>query len=178
MFKLATKLCQSTGYWLLVFLFALSLELIALFFQYQFGYGPCVLCVEIRALIFGVMLLAIVGMLAASIRLISILLNVGITACGISLYLKAEHLLKIERNLVESACGFKANFPSWLPLDKWLPSVFEPWEACGYTPMMWLDYTMAEALIYCSYFVIGLGLAGLLLNLFFTNKRNTDLDFY
>jgi disulfide bond formation protein DsbB len=76
-------------------------------------------------------------------------------------------LLLVERNLVDSACGFKADFPSWIPLDKWLPSVFEPWEACGYTPMLWLDITMAEGLIYSSVSLIALGVISLVLNCLF-----------
>jgi disulfide bond formation protein DsbB len=44
----------------------------------------------------------------------------------------------------------KLGFPDWIALDKWLPSVFEPWEPCGYTPELLFGITMAEGLIVVS----------------------------
>ncbi len=167
MLKQAANLCRSSVYWLLILLFGLSLELIALYFQYQLGYGPCVLCVEIRAIVFGIIVIALLGMLLSSNRFMANIMNLLLAGAGVSFYLKSDYLLLIERNLVEGSCGFKANFPSWMPLDTWLPSVFEPWEACGYTPMLWFNITMAEGLIYCSIFIFALGAISFLLNLFF-----------
>ncbi|MEH6443859.1 MAG: disulfide bond formation protein B [Oceanospirillaceae bacterium] len=177
MLKLAANFCRSSGYWLLIFLFALSLELIALYFQYQLGYGPCVLCVEIRAIVFSVMVIALIAIFACHYRILANLMNLLLIASGVGLYLKSNYLLLIERNLVEGSCGFKPNFPTWLPLDEWIPSVFQAWEACGYTPMLWLEITMAEGLIYCSWFVIALGAISLLLNLFF-GKRERGLQLF
>lgn len=171
MLKLAANFCRSSVYWLLIFLFGLSLELIALYFQYQLGYGPCVLCVEIRAIVLAVMLVALIGMFISSSRLGANLMNALLIGCGVSFYLKADYLLLIERNLVEGSCGFKANFPNWLPLDTWFPSVFEPWEACGYTPMLWFNITMAEGLIYCSIGILAIASISLLLNLCFGKKQ-------
>ena len=172
MLSLIANISRSTSYWFLIFLMALSLELIALYFQYQLGYGPCVLCVEIRALVFAVMLIALVAMLLCQYRLIANLMNLALSGAGAALYLKSDLLLRIERNQVESTCGFKADFPQWLPLDQWLPAVFEPWEACGYTPMLWLDITMAEALIYCSIAITLLGLISLFINVAFGRKKD------
>ena len=176
MLKLTANICRSPYYWLLIFLFALSLELIALYFQYQLGYGPCVLCVEIRAIVLAVMLVALVGMFTARYRWMANLTNSLLLGSGVGLYFKVDYLLLVERNMVESACGFKPDFPSWMPLDKWLPSVFEAWEACGYTPMLWLDITMAEALNYCAIFLIALGAISLILNcLFGKTERSLKL---
>ena len=177
MFKLAANLCRSTGYWFLIFLFALSLEVIALYFQYQLGYGPCVLCVEIRAIVGAIMLIAMLEMLFANNRTMANIFNILLAATGAFFYDKADYLLRIERNLVESACGFSADFPNWLPLDKWLPSVFEPWEACGYTPNLWFNITMAEALVYCSIFIFALGSLALLLNLV-AGRREHSLNLF
>jgi disulfide bond formation protein DsbB len=87
MLKLAANICRSPLYWLLIFLFGLSLELIALYFQYQLGYGPCVLCVEIRAIVLAVMLLALLGIFTANNRLMANLANILLFASGAALYL-------------------------------------------------------------------------------------------
>ncbi len=168
------NLCRYSIYWLLVLLFALSLELIALYYQYSLGYGPCVLCVEIRAIVLAIAVIALIGMFTCKNRTMANALNLAMMAAGTFFYFKAEYLMLIERNLVEGACGFKANFPQWMPLDKWLPSVFEPWEACGYTPMLWFNITMAEGLIYCAIFVFSLGACSLLLNAFYGRDKRTS----
>jgi len=177
MLSLAANICRSSSYWFLIFIAGLSLELIALYFQYQLGYGPCVLCIEIRAVIFIIMAIALVAMLLCRIRLFANIMNIALSAAGALFYIKSDLLLRIERNQVESTCGFKAEFPQWLPLDVWLPAVFEPWEACGYTPMLWLDITMAEALVYCSYAVIALGVLMLIINLLFGKKKQNPALF-
>jgi len=177
MLSFAANICRSSSYWLLIFIAGLSLELIALYFQYQLGYGPCVLCIEIRAVVFLIMLISLLAMLLCRYRVLANLMNLALSAAGVLLYFKADLLLRIERNQVESACGFKADFPQWLPLDVWLPSVFEPWEACGYTPMLWLDITMAEALVYCSYGVIATGVLMLATNLLFGKKKQPTSPF-
>ena len=177
MLTLAAKICRTTGYWFLLFLFAISLELIALYFQYQLGYGPCVLCVEIRAIVLGVALISLLGMLVCRYRVLANLMNIGLIGIGAFMYLKSDLLLKIENNEIESVCGFKPDFPQWLPLDIWLPSVFEAWEACGYTPEMWVDITMAQALIYCSIGIIALGVFALTANILF-GKEKQDLQLF
>ena len=165
--KLLANICRSKLYWSLVFLFALSLELIALYYQYELGYGPCILCVEVRAIVFAIMLIALSGIVLGRVKWVTNLTNIALSASGVFLYLKAKLLVSIERNEIESACGFKANFPQWLPLDTWLPSMFEPWEACGYTPMMMFDNTMGELLVYCAMFIFSLGVLGLIVHLLF-----------
>jgi disulfide bond formation protein DsbB len=40
--------------------------------------------------------------------------------------------------------------PAWFALDKWLPSVFEVQTACGYTPIVLFEISMAEALLVIS----------------------------
>jgi disulfide bond formation protein DsbB len=59
-------------------------------------------------------------------------------------------VLGIERYWFEGSCTMDAPFPNWLPLHEWLPSVFEPWELCGYTPEIIRGITMAESLVIIS----------------------------
>jgi disulfide bond formation protein DsbB len=174
MLKLAANLCRYPSYWLLIFLFGVAMELIALYFQYQLGYGPCVLCVEIRAIVLAIIIIALIGVFSCTNRTMANLMNIALMGAGTFFYFKSEYLLLIERNLIDGSCGFKANFPQWMPLDKWLPSVFEPWEACGYTPMLWFNITMAEGLMYCAILIFSLGAVSLLLNAFLGKKKRTS----
>lgn len=177
MLKALANLCRSPVYWFLIFLFTLSLELVALYFQYQLGYGPCVLCIHIRFIVAALMLTSILGMICCGSRLLANLMNIITITLGAVFYQKADEILRIERNEIESSCGFSAGFPDWLPLDQWLPSVFEPWESCGYTPLMWFDFTMAEVLIACSLFVVAMGSLSLLFNIFF-GRQNRSLQLF
>lgn len=172
--KFLANICCSRTYWLLVFIFALSLELIALYYQYQLGYGPCLLCVEVRAIVLAIMVIALVGIFTSRQRVMANLMNILLAISGVAFYIKSNLLVRIERNEIESTCGFKADFPNWLPLDVWLPAVFEPWEACGYTPMMKFGLTMGEVLVYCSYFIFALGAVALILNLIFGKKKTAQ----
>ena len=54
--------------------------------------------------------------------------------------------------------------PAWFALDKWLPSIFEVQTACGYTPLILLQISMAEALL-----VISVGLMIMSAALFVTS---------
>ncbi|MEZ5447877.1 MAG: disulfide bond formation protein B [Thiolinea sp.] len=57
--------------------------------------------------------------------------------------------LGTEMGFVEGSCSqLTDGFPAWLPLDRWVPAVFEPLESCGLTPWVipqWMS--MAQALI-------------------------------
>lgn len=45
---------------------------------------------------------------------------------------KGGQLFSLERGWVESfSCSPFAQFPKWLPLDQWIPYVFQPQAICG-----------------------------------------------
>jgi disulfide bond formation protein DsbB len=141
-------IARSRLYWFLVLLACLALEGVALYYQYILDYGPCVLCVHIRAWIAGIALVALLmmivgGPLAALGHLASLGLALGM--------LRSSYVtLGVERGTIIDACTMDPQFPSWLPLHQWLPTLFEPWEPCGYTPMLAFNVSMAEALIVIS----------------------------
>ena len=139
------RLFQGRAIWTILLLGIAALELAALYFQYELGYGPCVLCVQIRAWLAGLALVAIIALFASG-KWLRVGLSIIAGALSGVFFERAKLVLDIERGNVESSCGFDAGFPNWLSLDTWLPAVFEPWESCGYTPMVGLDWTMAEAL--------------------------------
>ena len=129
--------------WLALLSTSVALEIAALYFQYVLDYGPCILCVQIRAVLFVVILLAAVALfLPAARKLTSVLLM----PCTLTFAWFCYQVLGIERGWFEGSCTFEPAFPAWIPLHDWLPSVFEPWELCGYTPDILFGITMAETL--------------------------------
>ena len=147
------KLARSGGYWVVLLALGLAMEAIALFFQYGLDYGPCVLCIHIRIWVAALILLSLVALLVRkrwSGRLFSHLAGFGI---AIGFMERAWQTLAVERGWVEGACNLDSGLPDWFALDRWFPTLFEVWEACGYTPELLFGITMAEGLI-----VIGVGL--------------------
>jgi disulfide bond formation protein DsbB len=69
-----------------------------------------------------------------------------VAAMTLLLY-QSYQVLGIERYWFESSCTLSDPFPNWIPLHVWLPSIFEPWELCGYTPEIVKGVTMAEVLV-------------------------------
>ena len=137
--------------WLALLSTSVALEIAALYFQYVLDYGPCILCVQIRAVLFAVILLAAVALLLPAARKLT---SVLLIPCTLTFAWFCYQVLGIERGWFEGSCTFEPAFPNWIPLHEWLPAVFEPWELCGYTPEILFGITMAETLV---------GLAGLFL---------------
>lgn len=148
MSRFIAKASRSAWYWLAMLILGIGMESTALFYQHQLGYPPCTLCVHVRIYVLAFILVALFGLALGKQRtpriiahLLSLLLSFGLAE-------RAWNLLGVERGFIESSCGIDDGLPAWLPpLDKWLPSVFEPWVPCGYTPELLFGVTMAEALI-------------------------------
>lgn len=132
--------------WSYTLLLAIGLEAGALVFQYLLDYGPCALCVQIRATLLGALILAVAGKIFTS-RPMQMLLTLMLVATMALLLYQSYQVLGIERYWFESSCTLSDPFPSWMPLHLWLPTIFEPWELCGYTPEIIKGVTMAEILI-------------------------------
>lgn len=130
--------------WFSLLTISLLLELAALYFQYVLDYGPCILCVQIRAVLLLVILFAITALVLPSFKKVA---SVLLLPCTLTFAWLCYRVLGIERGWFEGSCTFEPPFPNWIPLHEWLPSVFEPWELCGYTPEILLGITMAEMLI-------------------------------
>lgn len=147
MFSTLACINRSSFFWIAMIVICLSMESVALYYQYVLDYGPCVLCVQIRAWILAILIVSIFGLLVRKNHLALIITNL-VSLCFAAGMLERSYMtLGIERGFIEGSCTLNSGFPSWLTLDKWLPSVFEPWEACGYTPELLFGITMAEGLI-------------------------------
>lgn len=103
----------------------------AMFTQLVLGWEPCVMCVEVRAALIAAGLCFVGGGLASNraFRRVAMALGVffSLWASKISIQLFA-----LEMGYEESfGCSPFADFPSWMPLNEWLPIIFEPQGVCG-----------------------------------------------
>lgn len=147
MFSTLACINRSCFFWIAMIVICLCMESIALYYQYVLDYGPCVLCVQIRAWVLGLLITSVFGLMLRKHKLTLILANLTALFFSAGMLERAYMTLGIERGFIEGSCTLNSGFPSWLALDKWLPSIFEPWEACGYTPELLFGITMAEGLI-------------------------------
>lgn len=150
MLNTLTCFVRSQWYWLAMIFSGLAMEGIALYFQYVLDYGPCVLCIHVRIWVMVFILLGVVGLLCRNSRLLSIIVSVLTVVAAIGLSERSWMTFAIERNLIEGSCTMGTGLPEWFALDKWLPSIFEPWELCGWTPELLFGITMAEGLLLTS----------------------------
>ncbi|HHH43407.1 MAG TPA: disulfide bond formation protein B [Gammaproteobacteria bacterium] len=137
----------SAGYWLAVLAAGVSLDAVALYYQYALDYYPCVLCIHVRIWVLGFVLVAAAALLVRGSRPLRVLAHLLTVGLSIGLLERAWMLLGIERGTVEGSCSFDSGLPAWFALDQWFPAVFKVWEACGYTPELLFGVTMAEALV-------------------------------
>ncbi len=120
--------------WLLLVVVVCAFEGAALYLQHGLQVEPCNECIYIR---FGVALMGLAGLIGAlapgwlAVRLAALAVWVG--ALGWSLY-RANLLLNLERIVREGgegSCARFKGFPEWMPLEQWLPDMFEPRAMCG-----------------------------------------------
>lgn len=142
------RLNRSAGFWITLIGLCLTLEGAALIYQYVFYYDPCVLCVHIRAWILGMLVASILGLLLRNSRVGLIISNLLVFMGSLGFVERSYRTLGTEMGFLEGTCSMNPNFPSFLALNKWLPSVFEPLTSCGYTPWVIPQIlSMAQALM-------------------------------
>ena len=137
---------------------ALAFELVALFFQHVMGLKPCVMCIYERCALFGVMGAGIVGAIAPkSLPLRWAAIVIWLYSAYKGLALSIEHTnIQLHPNPFVT-CDFAARFPTWLPLDKWLPSVFVASGDCAERSWTFLSWSMPQwmILIFAAYLLVG-----------------------
>lgn len=140
------RLSRQRWPWAVLALSAFLLITLALYFQYYQNLQPCIKCIYIRSAFAGVLVFSCLGLLTPRTTILRLTALTGILACAAFGIMQAYELLEIEQLLAEGgffSCSLFAEFPSWLPLDKWLPAVFEPTGSCGDTSWQLLGYSMA-----------------------------------
>lgn len=138
---------NSRWFWLSILLISLLGEACALFYQHVLGYGPCMVCIQIRLWLLLIIFLSLIILCLPQTRLANIigsLAGIGLTAGMLE---RSWFILGTERGFSFGSCSFNLGLPEWLALDKWFPPLFEVVELCGLTPVLVFNITMAEALV-------------------------------
>lgn len=142
------QFCRSRFSWGLLLLSALGLELAALFFQYGMDLAPCVMCVYIRVAVLGIMLAGLVGLVTPKVWILRVL---GMTMWAVSAVWGLSLSFELNEMQVNpspfATCSFYPEFPSFMPLDTWLPAIFSPTGMCSDSPWSWLSVSMAQWMI-------------------------------
>ena len=148
------QLSHQRRYWLLLLLFGFGLEAAALYFPYALDEWPCVLCIHVRIAVLAFMIIAIFALFCTQSSVAMRVLH-GVNTVTMLWFLERSYqVLAVERGWTFGDCAMDLGTPDWFAIDKWLPSVFEVQTSCGYTPMLWFNITMAEALVAISAILI------------------------
>jgi disulfide bond formation protein DsbB len=134
--------------WALLFLSALVLAVIALYFQYFRGLAPCIMCIYQRTAVFGVMFAALPVIFINNMlsRLIAFV-GWGVSAIW-GLLIAIEHVdIQTAANPFFATCEIIPNFPSWAPLHQWLPNIFAATGDCGDINWAFFDMSMPQWMI-------------------------------
>ena len=134
------------------------LEGVALYLQHVLKVEPCNECIYVRVGVLGIGLAGLLGAVAPKILAMRLAaLAAWLAAVGWSLS-RIHVLLDLERVVREggeASCKRFKGFPEWMPLDIWLPNVFEPRAMCGEVSWTLLGQSVT--------FWIGVALSGLAL---------------
>lgn len=151
------RFTHSRWSWLSMATIAFALELCALFFQYIMKLDPCVMCVYERLAMLLLIMAGLVGAIQPKllfIRLSGYFLWVLGAIWGLYLAIKHTGYQKpLDLNADPFAGGGMAscesapNFPFSLPLDSWLPWLFEATGDCSEIAWQFLGYSMPQWLI-------------------------------
>lgn len=162
--KLFTIL-RTPWYWLALVIMGLSMEGVALYYQYGLDLGPCFHCIFSRIWLLGMVVVAGFGLWLYRYAIANALLHAINTGMMIGLLQTSYQLLGAERQTIEGSCKMVLGLPSWFELDVWFPTLFAVWEPCSETPVLLFGITMAEALTVFSWAMVLLSGALLLLQL-------------
>jgi disulfide bond formation protein DsbB len=131
--------------WLLLTVAAIVLECFALYIQHALGVEPCNECIYVRVGVLGIGVAGLIGVIAPRLLVLrSSALSVWLLSLGWSLY-RANLLLDLEQKVrdgAEAGCGRFKGFPEWIPLDRWLPDMFEPRAMCGAVSWTFLNQSV------------------------------------
>ena len=125
-----------------------AFEMCGLFFQHVMGLHPCVMCIYERVAFLGIFAGALLGLLAPQIkavRWVAMLIWLYSAFRGLQLSLKHTDIQLHPSPF--NTCSFFAEFPSWLPLDKWIPWMFNPTGDCSERQWAFLGWEMPQWLI-------------------------------
>ena len=150
--------------WAALIVICVGLVAGALYFQEAMRLYPCELCIYTRVWLVAIALAALPGLVLR--KTVWPLRAVIVIELGLAFGLGTDvwELLALEFGWAGAgACSIFANFPSWAPLDEWLPMLFQVQGPCAATPEVVFGLSMADglAVVTVGVFVgLGAGLCG------------------
>ncbi|MCQ8877849.1 disulfide bond formation protein DsbB [Pseudoalteromonas shioyasakiensis] len=128
--------------WVLLALIALIFEVTALFFQYQMGLEPCIMCIYQRTAMLGLLIAGVIGAINPSNMVIRITAFASWAIASFWGFLLArEHInMQTTTDPFAFSCEFEPNFP--VPLHEWLPHFFAATGDCGNIDWQFLGLSM------------------------------------
>lgn len=151
MFAFLYQISKGRAAWLLLMLSALGLEISALFFQHVMDLAPCVMCIYERIAMLGILFAGLIGMLAPQQFFVR---WTALSVWGISviwgLKLGVEHVgyqFPDPNELFGPTCDIVVRLPTWLPLNEWMPWMFEASGDCAKIVWEFLSLTMPQWLV-------------------------------
>ncbi|WP_199608824.1 disulfide bond formation protein DsbB [Flocculibacter collagenilyticus] len=136
--------------WIILAVTALAFEIIALYFQYGMGLEPCIMCIYQRTAVFGVLFAAIIAAISPQNILFRLAGFIGWGVSAIWGTLIALEHVEMQTNTNPFAfftCEIEPNFPSWMPLHHWIPSIFEATGSCDSIDWQFLGFSMPQWMI-------------------------------
>ncbi|MEZ8696925.1 disulfide bond formation protein DsbB [Vibrio lentus] len=134
--------------WLLLLAFILFFEACALFFQHVMMLGPCVMCIYERVAMLSIGVAAMIGAIAPNNPISRWL---GLAGWGFGAYkgltLALEHVDYQFNPSPFATCDLFVTFPSWAPLNKWVPWMFEAYGDCSKVVWQFLELSMPQWLV-------------------------------
>ncbi|CAM4032539.1 disulfide bond formation protein DsbB [Vibrio neonatus] len=139
---------RSRTSWLLLIVAMVAFELCALYFQHVMLLSPCVMCIYERVAMLGIAVSGMVGLCQPKNSVLRGLGLVGwIAASAKGLSLALEHVSYQFDPSPFNTCDIFVNFPSWAPLDQWVPWMFLPTGTCSKIVWTFLDLSMPQWLV-------------------------------
>ncbi len=143
--------------WLLLAMSALGLLLAALYFQHVMDLQPCIKCIYQRTAVIGIFLGALIPLVYNHLftRVIAYLVWGYSAVQGI--ISAREHLdIIFAANPFLAICDIIPNFPAFMPLHEWLPSIFAATGECNENSWQFFGMGMANWLqiIFIAYLVV------------------------
>ena len=147
--------------WAAVILICVGLLGGALYFQIAENDYPCELCIYTRVWITAIALAAVAGLVlrntvwpARAVVAIELVLSIGLANV-------VYQLIGLEYGFgAIGQCSIYPDFPTWAPLDQWLPVLFQVQGPCAATPEVILGLSMADGLtVIAIAFIVSFALA-------------------
>jgi disulfide bond formation protein DsbB len=146
-FDFFCKLGERWQSWAALIAICVALEAGALYFQEARLQYPCELCIYTRVWLAAIALVALAGLALRNTRWPMRALLATELGLSVGLASVVWELLGLEYGFGGAgACSMFANFPSWAPLDEWLPMLFRIQGPCAATPEVVLGLSMADGL--------------------------------